>query len=242
MKITPQISANGLVEYCYATAVRRTTIIENAIRPKNFLLDTRYNDIERAVMDFIESRGKDDTRLLALDRAMLERAAQTSHEEQRLLTAHDAIELCRTLDLSKLPAGAVTCLPDKQPKYELEGTMVGVRPSNMVTVAQLGKRERAIGLVKPYICKTRPLSMETASLQGTLLLMYAREAYRSFGEPRSELCSIIDVFAQRMFSAPRNHLQRTKMLKAACREIADRWPIIRARLIDTEVKEGRSTY
>jgi hypothetical protein len=234
MKTTPKISANGLVEYCYATAVRRTTIIENAIKPKNFLLDTGYNDIDRAAMEFIGTRGCDDSRLLALDRALLLRSPDSSHEEQRLLTAHDAIELCRTINLAALPSGSISCLPDRQPAFQLEGTTINVRPTNIVVAQQAGKREKAFGLIKPYLCKTRPLTPETSSLHGALLLMYADSEYREWGEPKHDLFGVIDIFAQRIFRAPRNYLQRTKMLRAACREIADRWPNIRARIIEAE--------
>jgi len=87
MKIEPKISANKLVEYCFARSTRRTAIIEDIIRPKNFLLDTRYNEIERAMMHFIETHGQDDSRLSQLDRALLARQPATSHDEQRLLTA-----------------------------------------------------------------------------------------------------------------------------------------------------------
>lgn len=239
MKKNPRISSNGLVEYCYATPVRRTAIIENAVKPKNYLLDTRYNDIERATMDFITSRGNDDSRLVALDKALLLRKPESSHEEQRLLTAHDAIELGRTMNLTTLPLGTISCLPDRQPSYELDGVAIGVRPTNLVISNQLGKRDKAIGLIKPYICKSRPLSLETSSLHGALLVMYARDAYRSIGEPRPELCSTIDIFAQKVFRAPRNYLQREKMLKAACREIADRWQSIRTRLMEADVKASR---
>lgn len=81
MKPDAQISANKLVEYCFARSTRRTAIIEDIIKPKNFLLDTRYNDIERAMMAFIESRGTDDSRLRHLDAALLLRTPTTSHDE-----------------------------------------------------------------------------------------------------------------------------------------------------------------
>jgi len=239
MKPTPRISANGLVEYCYATPVRRTAIIEGAIKPKNFLLDTRYNDIDRATMEFFESRGTDDSRLLALDDALLKRVPDTSHDEQRLLTAHDAIELCRTMDLSTMPRGDITALPDRQPVYHLEGVEISIRPTNLVVATQMGRREKGIGLIKPYLCKTRPLTIDTSSLHGALLLMYAANAYRALGEPQHDLFAIVDIFAQRIFRAPKNYRQRAKVLSSACQEIADRWPAIRSRLMDTEKKADR---
>lgn len=63
MKTEPQISANKSIECCFARSTRRTAIIEDIIRPKNFLLDTRYNEIERAMMHFIETHSQDDMQL-----------------------------------------------------------------------------------------------------------------------------------------------------------------------------------
>ncbi|MER9460397.1 hypothetical protein [Mesorhizobium sp. M0387] len=235
MKIEARISANKLVEYCFARSTRRTAIIEDIIKPKNFLLDTRYNEIERAMMHFIETHGRDDSRLSQLDRALLSRQPATSHDEQRLLTAHDAIELCRTMSLDKLPTAArITGISDSQPKFVLAGVSVGVRPTNSVKMPQTGKGEVGFGLIKPYLCKTLPLSTETSALHGALLHWYAEECFEDAGEPRAEFCFVVDVFAQKIFAAPGSFSQRRKLLAASCQEIADRWPSIRARLIADE--------
>ncbi|MDX8451719.1 hypothetical protein RFM98_03020 [Mesorhizobium sp. VK9D] len=240
MKIEPQISANKLIEYCFARSTRRTAIIEDIIKPKNFLLDTRYNEIERAMMHFIESHGQDDTRLTQLDKALLSREPTTSHDEQRLLTAHDAIELCRTMTLATLPVAAkIVGIPDSQPRFSLGGVAVGVRPTNSLKLPQIGKKSSAFGLVKPYICKTLPLTTETSALHGALLHWYAEESFAGAGEPRPDLCFVIDVFAQKIFTGPRNYSQRRKLLAASCLEIADRWQSIRARLIADEARSRK---
>lgn len=235
MKIEPRISASKLVEYCFARSTRRTAIIEDIIRPKNFLLDTRYNEIERAMMHFIETHGQDDSRLFQLDRALLSRQPATSHDEQRLLTAHDAIELCRTMSLAKLPTAAkLTGVSDSQPKFLLAGVSISVRPTNSVKIPQAGRREFGFGLIKPYLSKTLPLSPETSALHGALLHWYAEKCFGDAGEPRAELCFVVDVFAQKTFAAPGSFNQRRKLLAASCQEIADRWQSIRARLITDE--------
>lgn len=235
MKTEPQISANKLVEYCFARSTRRTAIIEDIIKPKNFLLDTRYNEIERAMMHFIETHGQDDSRLCQLDKVLLSRRPATSHDEQRLLTAHDAIELCRTMSLAKLPTDAkLLGISDNQPKFFLGGLSVSIRPTNSVKVSQAGKKELDFGLLKPYLCKTLPLTTETSALHGALLHWYAEECFKHAGEPRAELCFVVDVFAQKIFAAPGSFSQRRNLLAASCQEIADRWQSIRARLIAEE--------
>lgn len=240
MKSTPQISANKLVEYCYARSTRRTAIIQDIIKPKNFLLDTRYNEIERAMMHFIETHGRDDSRLIQLDNVLLTRQPATSHDEQRLLTAHDAIELCRTMSLTKLPAIAkLVGIPDRQPKFDVGGVSVSIRPTNSVQITQEGKKELGLGLIKPYICKTTPLNTEASSLHGALLHWYAERSFEKIGETRADLCFVVDIFAQKVFVSPGSFSQRRKLLAASCQEIADRWHSIRARLIEQEAKDDK---
>lgn len=191
MKTEPQISANNLVEYCFARSTRRTAIIENTIKPKSFLLDTRYNDIERAMMHFIESQGKDDSRLVQLDNALLSRKPATSHEEQRLLNAHDAIELSRTMTMAEFPVcESIQSLPDRLPKFFLGGVTVSVKPTNSIMVDQIGKKAKGIGLIKPYLSKATPLTSDTASLHGALLHWYAEHSFASSNEARFDLCFV----------------------------------------------------
>jgi len=171
------------------------------------------------------------------------REPASSHEEQRLLIAHDAIELSRTLDFRGiLNQGKIAALPERQPRLNISGVSVSVHPTNSITVAPLGKQDSRFGLVRPYFAKCQPLNTETAALHGALLHWYAEEIFPTLGEAQPSLCFIIDVFAQNIVSAPKNFKQRRKLLGASCQEIADRWPAIRKRLIEEEEVRLRQAF
>ena len=184
---------------------------------------------------YIESRGQDETKLSKLDEILLSRKPATSHDEQRLLTAHDAIELCRTMSLKELPdSEKISEGSHSLPKLLLFGVSVSITPTNIIRMRQEGKKGSILGLIKPYLGKSQPLSTGTASLHGALLHWYVEENLQSSGEARPDLCFIIDIFEQKIFSAPSHYSQRRKLLAASCQEIADRWNSIRSRLMDKE--------
>lgn len=144
------------------------------------------------------------------------------------------------MSLDKLPrSGNTASLPDKQPKFLLGGVAVSIRPTNSIVIGQLGKKEKAFGLVKPYLSKGMPLNVDTSSLLGALLHWYAEENFSNLGEVRADLCFVMDVFAQKTYPAPNTFRQRRKLLEAACREISDRWQPIRLRLIEGERSAGK---
>jgi hypothetical protein len=140
------------------------------------------------------------------------------------------------MSLAKLPTAAkLNGISDSQPKFFLGGVSVSVRPTNAAKAPQTGKKGLGFGLIKPYLCKTRPLTTETSALHAALLHWYAEECFEDAGEACAELCFVADVFAQKIFAAPHSFSQRRKLLAASCQEIADRWQSIRARLITDEV-------
>jgi hypothetical protein len=228
------ISINKLVEYCLANGSRRTAIIEDIIRPKDYLNDTRYNEIERAYAHYISSGCKDSTRLNDLDRLLQTREARTEHEESRILNALDAIELATALPLDLPAQVAISQVTSRLPKFEIAGVLVSVGPTNILQIAQRGNKTKAIGVIKPYFSKMAPLvtskSGEKAALHGTLLHWYAEMFMSHIGEAKAQLCYSIDVFAGTVTRAPKSYISRRRQIVACAQEICDRWDPIRARL------------
>ncbi len=92
------ISIGSFVEYSQANPHRRQKIIEEVLTPPRYLTDTKYPNIERATSHYLASSCKDSQRLEDLDLDISQIKARTAHHETRLLNAHDAIELVRTMD------------------------------------------------------------------------------------------------------------------------------------------------
>lgn len=226
MKNTPHISINKLVEYCIANGPRRTAIIENILQPKGYLVDTGYNDIERAFAHYVSSKGHDATKLRDLDLLFQRREARSEHEDSRILNALDMIERAATLPLPLLRDVAVQPAFEAMSRFEIAGLIVSVNPTNILLSRQRGRTTAVIGIAKPYFSMTAPLttsrSSEKANLHGAILHWYCETFLQHLGEPRPNLCLSIDVYAQRITEAPSSFISRRRHITSCAQEIYDR--------------------
>jgi len=227
-------SIHKLIEYGFSSPQLRTRIIENAMTPPVFIMDTKYPDIERAAADFLKSNCINETRLLDLDGSYLRRKSATEHEEQRLLNAHDAIEHVRRMDW-KIPVGTNLYLASDLPDcMEISGLRIRVKPTILVKRLVNGTTTPAIGVGKPYFGKSFPLhtndDRERGTLFATLLQWYTEQTLDHIGEADPALCFVGDVFSEKTHSAAKRYKQRRKQLAALAQEISDRWEPIRLRL------------
>lgn len=243
MKTAPKISLNKLIEYALANGPRRTRIIEDILRPKHYLLDTGYNDIERAFSMRLSSGSNNSANLSDLDLQFQHREARTDHEEGRILNALDMIERARSLDLANFNDLKVEAVQTKMPKLEVSGLAVAVNPSNLVSCAQRGSKTRLVGIVKPYFSMTAPLtgkrSGEKAALHGMMLHWYADTFLAHLGDVVPNMCFSIDVFAQKNTSAPKAFKYRRRHIEACAQEICDRWSVIETRLAEDKGSVSR---
>lgn len=235
MKSTPHISINKLVEYCLANGPRRAAIIEDILQPKGYLMDTGYNDIERAFAHYISSRGSDTGKLRDLDLIFQRREARSEHEESRILNALDMIELAATLPMPSLKDITVSPVTETMSKFEVSGLLVSVNPTNILLSRQRGRSASIVGVAKPYFSMTAPLttsrSSEKANLHGAILHWYCETFLSHLGEASPNLCLSIDVYAHGVTEAPKSYISRRRQIASCAQEIRDRWEPIRSRLI-----------
>lgn len=234
MRTEKMISAHKLIEYAFATPQKRVTIIENALQPPTFILDTMYPDIERATSHFLVSQCRDSSRLDILDRTYQSREALTDHHEQRLLNAMDAIAHVKSTQW-KLPANCRAELSTDLPSVmELEGLKVRIKAPIFLKRREAGYRDPFIGVAKPYFGKTWPLNTTDSSERGvlfaTLLHWFTEKDLGYIGNADIGMCLVADVFAEEVYFAAKRHKQRRKQLQALAQEIADRWDPIANRL------------
>lgn len=243
MKAEKVISAHKLIEYAFATPQKRVTIIENALQPPTFIVDTMYPDIERATSPFLVSLCSDPSRLDNLDRTYQHREANSDHHEQRLLNAMDAISHVKSMSWQLPETCTVELAGDMPNSMELAGINVRVKAPVLLQRRRTGYRDPFVGVAKPYFGKNWPLrsadNTERGVLFATLLHWFAENNLSHRGEADIGMCLVADVFAEEVYFAAKRYMQRRKQLQALAQEIADRWDPIADRL--QSKSSGRST-
>jgi hypothetical protein len=218
---TPRMSVNGLAEYLVAGAARRQKIILEQKRPKDFQV-IYYDEAEEAIIDHLASQRKStagfDTALSKLQLA----GDLKEWEFTRRSTGMDAIQaflgFVGEIPLTDLH---VKRAPTSPRLLQVGGVGVSVRPELHLSYPVT---EQRIGAIKLYFSKNDPLSEDRARYAATVLHQYIETQYPKAGKADYRLCFVVDAFAKRFFSAPRNHKRKQQDVEAACREIAIAWP------------------
>lgn len=235
MKTAKSITISKLIEYAFATPQRRTLIIENAINPPAFIVDTKYPEIERATAQFIVSRGQDTSRLDNIERQLQTIPLGTEHQETRLLNAFEALDRSRQFKWEFPENFSLQEAGDLPQDFPIADLNVRVRPNVLLMRNKTGSKYPEIGVVKPYLSKTFPLQnknrkQEAGVLYGSLLHWYAEEMLTQIGDATFQLCIVGDIFSEIAFQAAPHFNQRRKKIKAIAQEISDRWDPISTRL------------
>jgi hypothetical protein len=97
----------------------------------------------------------------------------------------------------------------------------------LVLRVQRSRQSESAGAVKLYFSKSNPLREDAASYVGTMLHEFAQAHLEPRNSAKPLDCILIDVFAEKIFVAPRATKKRQKELIDACEEIAAVWGSIR---------------
>lgn len=228
MSEVPTITASLLAEYCYAAAPRRNRIIEMMQSDDFEPFKKWYGEVPGAYRRYISS-GRDDSALAALESMLVTRQAVTEDEENKILLQLDSIEHIRHIDHSGLPEAQVLAYDLPARTTVINGVTVRVNPTNLLVGSKLGHKETFVGVLKPYLKKTRELPKEEALTFAALLHWFVERELRDVGEAALSQCFVVEVFAERLLAAPRAYIRRRELIDANCLEIAERWPAVKAK-------------
>jgi hypothetical protein len=217
----PRISVNKLGEYMTATPLRRRRIVQDQKRPKGFILP-RYNEAQDAITKYLIG-GKQDAGLLLSEIARLNLApSATEWESSRKRLASEAMQsflaMSEEIDLDGLGA---TLGGNSQPRLSIGGLEISVRPEILLSGTDRHGRPTA-GALKLYFSKTNPLTQDSAGYIATAVHAFV-EAHMQPAHADARNCRVIDVFGQKVYTAPRGSSRRRGDLAAACEEIARAW-------------------
>jgi hypothetical protein len=217
---TPRISVNKLGEYLTATPSRRRRIIFDQKHPPPYQV-TRYREAERAIVEYFVG-GQDPKTLEKYRKRLADARPETEFDAQKVQLCMEAIDAFEDgLDLLNLDdVTALAGQPDPD-HLEFAGVSVSVRPE--IVLVGSDRRGPRAGCIKFYFGKTSPLDERSGPYVSTVLAAFAERNVAAKGRVDDRLVVTWDVFARRIYVAPKARARRLDDVTAACEEIAARW-------------------
>ncbi len=221
VNVDPRISLNKLGEFLTTNPSRRRRILMDQKYPSEFIV-TRYNDAENAIVTYLYDNKNDVT---ILDNALSEieaKRAKTDWEIHTKSLNYDAIDsfydIAEQLDFTKYRI-------EKNAKSEsvsllIEGVQISVRPE--ILIYKEKGDDKSIGAAKVYFSKTYNLNDEAGEYIASFVMEYLKQMKQDY-TVNNKICNVIDVFNQKIFTAPLSYKRRMLDIKAACQEIAAIW-------------------
>lgn len=220
----PRISVNKLGEYAATNdAARRRRIIFDQKYPKDYI-GPFYTEAQEFLTDFLLAGDKNEQVIWQKVDEFLATDANTPWQETRYRANADALVaflgIMAKIDLDKFEIGRGLQDPPKLMVREVE---VSVKPDLML-VRRSRSGNLTEGALKLYINKNHPMTKESGEYTATTLHEFVDTYPVMDGLCDHRFCYVVDVFGQRIFSAPRSYKKRRKSIDAACEEVKRAWP------------------
>lgn len=219
----PRISVNKLGEYISAAPARRRRIVIDQKRPRDFIVP-RYGAAVEKIVAYL-SRKLSERDLLQAIEDLEDDCEGTEWQAQTNQLCADAIGcFLDCLDLLEFDGISLSAPSKAQAYLKIGGITVSVRPE-LEMRGRLSRGATSRGFLKLYFSKTYPLDDQSGTAVATCLRQYAEEMF-STAEVDNQLCLVVDVFAGKIFAAPRAYKRRLRDIEAACEEISRAWPML----------------
>lgn len=113
------------------------------------------------------------------------------------------------------------------PKIKIGGIDVSVRPDLMIKGVNRGTK--VIGAIKLHFSKTsaHQLPKEGGKCVAVLVQQFLEEHKSAEGSARPTICFSVDIFAERITTAPVNQANLLKSIEASCEEYGYRYRVMR---------------
>jgi hypothetical protein len=219
-RTTPRVALNALADYLTAAAGRRRSIVADQKRPRAFRV-AYYSEAEAAIVSTLASDRREGRYLDEAARRLRSLDAPRKWDRERRDTGLAAIEAFRTV----MTAGTLARVDSlrraaNRPRLlTVSGLQVSVRPELVLEPDD----QPPTGALKIYLSKGEALSEERARYAATVLHQYVSDVLGGNGRAEPDLCYVLDVFAGKLFSAPRRFQRRRQDIAAACAEFLAVW-------------------
>jgi hypothetical protein len=221
IRANPSVSVNKLGQYLTATPALRKRIIhaqKNPVDPQYL----RYPEAAQAIVEYL-CGGRDEVILRYHQRRMLNATPESDFDGHRLSLCAEALQhfLMASNELS-LTNAVASPAGSEFPPMTLGRVTINVKPEILLRSADRYGQMHS-GLLKLYFSKHTPLNEQSGQYIATVLHMYAEQHLQQKGPVDHRLVRVFDVFAGKVYVAPKAQQRRLGNLELACEEIAACW-------------------
>jgi hypothetical protein len=217
----PCVSVNKLGQYLTARPALRKRIIHAQKHPcdPKYL---RYPEAAQAIVEFL-CGDRDEALLRYHQHRLLHALPEYDFDAHRLVLCTEALQHFLKASGELALTHAVASPADEGlPPLALAGVSIHVRPELLLRCVDRHGVMRS-GLLKLYFSKHTPLDEASGQYIATVLQLFAEQHLKQRGEVDHRLVRVFDVFAGKVFVAPRAQRRRLGDVQLACEEIAARW-------------------
>jgi hypothetical protein len=218
---SPCVSINKLGQYLTARPALRKRIIHAQKHPcdPKYL---RYPEAAQAIVEFL-CGGRDEVILRYHQHRMLNAEPVSDFDAHRLALCAEALQhFLQASDELALTHAVASPTDEELPPLALAGVAINVRPEILLRSVDRHGVMRS-GLLKLYFSKHTPLDEASGQYIATVLQLFAEQNLKQRGEVDHRLVRVFDVFAGKVFVAPKAQQRRLGDVHLACEEIAARW-------------------
>jgi len=230
LRPNPQVSANQMAEYLFATPTRRKSIIREARFPKTATV-ALYDHAREGLVKFLADDTRSLRHLAAVADAMEKRHDRAGASEWTKRDSKLSIEALDTFQraynkygLAKVECRAAT---GRQPLLDMWPTKVSVHLDVIARIHGPG-RDKIGGAVLIFSKGEASSSarIERSRIVAGLIYTFCTRFMAAQGEPDPSLCLSVDVLNGASHRPPGTFARRLKNVEDACDEIAALWRTI----------------
>lgn len=220
----PRISLNKLGEYLLSKPGRRRTILKRQKYPKAKII-SRTNNFYSCLHKCIENGGiSDDVILDEILRLDSSANGQDWHDQNLEINSRLLKNLLRIKGSFEVNGLQLEAAPNARDHLSVEGVSVSIRPELYFRGRMRGKD--VFGGVKFHLPKTHALNTDSGEYVATMLKTHLEGICPKHAIVRNDLCLVVDLPTEEVFSAPKSFKQRWNDIEAACFEIKNQWKAI----------------
>lgn len=219
---TYQISANQLAQFATATKAAKKRILKQQIIPNPFLIPW-YQKAKGGIKKYL-SNVADKTPLEDAITFLKKRIPENDRQKIDIRVSIEALEVMKKIRLPKILSEIkYEVLLNKKKSITINNVDIKLAPELIIKGKYKG--EDVYGAIKIHICKGAPFDLNQSRYVSTLIYRYLKKEYNQSGERiLPELCISLDVFGERVVSAPATQFKDLIVIKKICEEVKELWP------------------